>query len=159
MNTAAPLTPPPPNAAPVKPASIAPTEPETKSGNPVLFIIFAVLLIGGAVVAGLVESGKLSLNKFFNAPKSAAIAAPPVPAPKAGTFVVTSISMGQSSFAIINGKSRVEGDPVEAPGVLGWKVSRITDDAVWLKNGSTLTALPLTMPGMKPLDDTLHPLN
>jgi hypothetical protein len=82
-----------------------------------------------------------------------------IPAPKAGTFVVTAISLGQPSFAIVNGKSRIEGDPVEAPGVTGWKVKQIVDGAVYLQNGATVTSIPLSLPGIKPLDDKLQPLN
>ena len=73
--------------------------------------------------------------------------------------MVTSISLGEPSFAIINGRSLIVGDPVAAPGVTGWKVSRIVDGAVLLQNGSTFTSLPLSLPGIKPLDDQLHPLN
>jgi hypothetical protein len=107
----------------------------------------------------------LNLNHFFNVPKPAAQAqaqvhaAAPVAPLKAGAFVVTSISLGQPSIAIINGTSHAEGDPIEAPGVTGWKVMRIGDGTVWVQNGSTVAALPLTLPGIKPLDDELHPLN
>jgi hypothetical protein len=140
----------------------------------VKFVIFAILVIGAAAVGGSVQSGKISLNRFFNLPKSAALApaalvlpahaapapsAMPVPALKPDAFVVTSISLGQPSIAIINGTSRVEGDPVEAPGLTGWKVRQIEDGAVVLQNGSTLATLPLSTPGIKPLDDELHPLN
>ena len=134
------------------------------------FILFAVLVIGVAAIAGAVQSGML--NKFFNAPKPAAqvvaaIAAHAAPiarvlpaAPlKPGAFVVTSISLAQPSFAIINGQSRMVGDTVTAPGLTGWKVKRIVDGAVVLENGSTLATLPLSIPGIKPLDDQLHPLN
>ncbi len=86
---------------------------------------------------------------------------PPAPvAPlKPDTFTVTSISIGQPSIAIINGISRAEGDPVEAPGVTGWRVRQILDDTVILQNGPTQTTLPISTPGIKPLDDQLHPLN
>ena len=140
----------------------------------VKFVIFAILVIGAAGVGGAVQSGKISLNQFFNASKphvfvsagvapsahpAPAAAAAPVPALKPDAFVVTSISIGQPSFAIINGTSRLQGDAVEAPGVTGWKVRQILDDSVVLQNGSTLATLPLSAPGMKPLDDQLHPLN
>lgn len=146
----------------------------------VKFVIFAVLVIGAAAIGGAVQSGKISLNQYFNTPKAAmfvsagvtpaahagpgagAKTAPtPVPAPplKPDAFVVTSISIGQPSFAIINGTSRLQGDPVDAPGVTGWKVRQILDDSVILQNGSTLATLPLSAPGIKPLDDQLHPLN
>jgi hypothetical protein len=137
----------------------------------VKFVIFAILVISMATFAGLLKSGRISLNRYFStstaavqapAHATAAIHAatpPPVPAPAAGTFVVTSISIGQPSFAIINGTSRVAGDPVEAPGATGWTVKQIVDGAVILQNGSTLTTIPLSTPGIKPLDDDLHPLN
>ena len=132
-----------------------------------MFVILAILIIGAAGVGGAVQSGKLSLNKYFSTSKpatqaksSAAPAASVTPL-KPGVFVVTAISLGQPSYAIINGKSRVEGDDVEAPGVTGWKVNRIMDGVVWLQNGKAFTPLPLTvqMPGIKPLNDQLHPLN
>ena len=155
-----------------------------------MFILFAVLVIGAAAVAGSVRSGKLNLNQYFSVPKPAAqahpvqaaqvarpgepahtaqastaskairgaLVIPPAPL-KPNTFVVTSISLGEPSFAIINGRSLIVGDPVAAPGVTGWKVSRIVDGAVLLQNGSTFTSLPLSLPGIKPLDDQLHPLN
>jgi len=143
------------------------------------FVIFAVLVVGAAAVGGSVQSGRVSLNRFFNVPAATAPApvqpvpatkalaphaapapsAAPIPPLKPDTFVVTSISLGQPSIAIINGSSHVEGDPVEAPGVTGWKVRQIVDGAVVLQNGSTLATLPLSTPGIKPLDDELHPLN
>ena len=153
--------------------------PESDPAAPVFtagFVIFAILVIAAAAVGGAIQSGRLPLSRFFNTPKATvqaaaqtivahvAHAAPtpaaaPVPPLKPDTFVITSISVGQPSFAIINGVSRVEGDAVEAPGVTGWKVRLIVDGAVVLQNGSTLTSLPLTTPGIKPLDDQLHPLN
>ena len=90
---------------------------------------------------------------------AAAVPAKPIAPPKEGTFVVSSISLGQPSIAIINGQSRVQGDPVEAAGVTGWTVSQITEDAVVLRNGVTLASIPLATPGIKPLNDELHPLN
>jgi hypothetical protein len=151
--------------------------PEREAAAPVFsagFVIFAIFVIGGAGLGGAVQSGRISLNRFFNAPKAVVRQAPvqtvarhaapapsaaPVPPLKPGTFVVSSISIGAPSFAIINGISRVEGDPVEAPGVTGWKVRLIVDGAVVLQNGSTLTSLPLSTPGIQPLDDQLKPLN
>ena len=167
-----------PSFPPFKSATYEPAEPSSWLSPG--FIIFALLLIGAAAFIGSVKSGKLNLNKFFNVPAPAALARPsaapsspttrsapaassvraPAIAPlKPGAFVVTSISLGQSSFAIINGKSRLEGDPIEAPGVTGWKVKRIVDGAVWVQNGSVVTPLPLSTPGIKPLDDQLRPLN
>jgi len=149
---------------------------EPASGFSGLFILFAVLVIGAAAVAGAVKSGKL--NRYFSVPKPAAqaqaaqaaqtgqaidvihaaLAIPPAPL-KPNTFVVTSISLAQPSFAIINGQSRTVGDPVAAPGVTGWKVMRIVDGTVLLQNGPTVASLPLSLPGIKALDDQLHPLN
>jgi hypothetical protein len=91
---------------------------------------------------------------------SVAVASPkPAEPPKPGTFVVTSISLSQPSFAIINGKARFVGDNVEVPGATGWKVSQIADGFVYLQNGTTFTTLPLNTPSIKPLDDQLKPLN
>ncbi|MGA3169935.1 MAG: hypothetical protein ABSE62_02880 [Chthoniobacteraceae bacterium] len=162
-----------PAKQPVQPAPVIvpyspPVEPEPRSGFSALFIIFAVLVIGGAGIAGAIQSGKISVNGLFKAAKTAApsIAAAlpsfhmaPVMPPKPGTFTVTSISLGQPSYAIINGQSRTVGDPAPAPGVFGWKVGRIEDGRVWLQNGATWFAVPLTEPGLKPLDDTLNPVN
>jgi hypothetical protein len=68
--------------------------------------------------------------------------------------------MGDPSIAIINGISHAVGDEVDAPGVSGWKVKRIGEDAVVLENGSTEKTVPLSVDdGLKPLDDGLHPLN
>jgi hypothetical protein len=134
------------------------------------FVIFAVLVIAMATVAGLLKSGHLSLNKYFNTPPTVtaalahtpfAPAATPVPiAPLSPAAVaVTSISLGQQSFAIINGNARMVGDAIDVPGVTGWKVKQITDGAVVFQNGSTISTIPLTSPGLNKLDDTLHPLN
>jgi len=156
---------PAPNAAPGYTSLPAQTDSEPASGLSAKFIIFAIVVVGAAGLAGSLKSGKLTLNRFFNVPKviaqakALALPAAPVAPLKPGAFVVTSISLGQPSFAIINGESRTEGDPVEAPGVTGWKVKQIVDGAVWLQNGSTVASLPLTLPGIKPLDDQLHPLN
>jgi len=162
-----------PPKQPVQPAPVVvpycpPPEPEPRSVFSVPFIIFAVFVIGGAGIAGAIQSGKISTNRLFKAAKAAApsiasalpaLHTAPVMPPKAGTFTVTSISLGQPSYAIINGQSHAVGDPVQAPGVSGWKVGRIDDDRVWLQNGSTWSAVPLTEPGLNPLNDTLHPLN
>jgi len=168
MATETPIREPAPNAAAV--SYSAQMDPEPASGVSAGFIIFAVVLIGAAGIAGSVNSGKLNLNKYLSlskppaqvaAPAAVPVAAPAAPvAPlKPDAFVVTSISLGQPSIAIINGTSRIEGDPIEAPGVTGWKVKRIVDGAVWLQNGATVASLPLTLPGIKALDDNLHPLN
>jgi len=153
---------------------ILPDQPGQPEPEPLLsakFIIFALVVISAAVFAGSLKSGRISLNRFLNAPKVAGHATPlPAPSvskvpstpavpPKAGTFVVTSISLTPPSFAIINGVSRVEGDPVDSTGTSGWKVRRIMDDSVVLQNGATFASLPVTTPGLKPLDDQLHPLN
>jgi hypothetical protein len=168
METQTPVNGPAPSAFP-RYVSLPPErDPEPASWLSAKFIIFAILVIGAAAVAGSLKSGKLTLPGYFHANKATAQARPsaapaasaaPVAPLKPGAFVVTSISLGQPSFAIINGQSRIEGDPVEAPGVTGWKVKRIVDGAVWLQNGTTLAPLPLSMPGIKPLDDELHPLN
>jgi hypothetical protein len=169
------------------------------------FIVFAVVVIGVAAMAGSIKSGKINLNWFFNVPKvasqaagapvlgntrgtaatpgmTAAASAPTaaasgtahsapgapgvhgtptgaVPPLKPGAFIVTSISLSPPAFAIINGRSRIVGDTVEAPGVIGWKVARVMDGAVILQNGGSFATLPLTAPGLKPLDDELKPLN
>jgi hypothetical protein len=168
----------PPNPAPnaAKTYISLPPEPDEAPDRffSAKFVIFTILVIGGATAGGLVQSGKISLHQILpiqkapvqaSAPKaapSAPRAAPtavPVPPLKPDTFIVTSISIGQPSFAIINGISRVEGDPVQAPGVTGWKVSRVLENAVLLQNGSAFASLPLSTPGLKPLDDALHPLN
>ena len=155
--------------APLPPASRGyvslPPEPEPVRGSgPPWFVIFTLFIIGAAAIGGAYQSGKLSM--FFNHPNPVAlakapVAAPPLPAPalKPGVFVVTTISVGQPSIAIINGKTRGEGDPVEAPGVTGWRIKQIVDGAVWLQNGSTFASVPLATPTLKPLDDTLKPLN
>jgi len=91
--------------------------------------------------------------------ENAAGPAPSVVTLDPNTFVVTSISIGQPSFAIINGTAKVVGDAVEASGVTGWKVSQIEDGTVWLQNGASLAALHLSTPGIKALDDNLRPLN
>ncbi len=180
---------------------------------PAKFVIIAILAAGALTLAGLIQTGKISLNRSSSASKApaqtpsvlswvtnslsaakaasaansarvaddapaagrlaSAKAAPirkmepvakaapaaPVPPLNPKAFTVTSISIGQPSIAIINGVSRVAGDPVEAPGVTGWKVRQILDDAVILQNGATQATLPLSTPGINPLNDQLHPLN
>jgi hypothetical protein len=153
------------NAAPVYPSYPAANQslPEPDSSwLSARFVIFSILVIGAAVIGGSLKSGRLNLDATIKAaPQTKAPAAPvaPVAPLKPDAFVVTSISLGQPSFAIINGKSRTVGDPVEAPGATGWKVKQIIDGAVWLQNGAALASLPLSTPGIKPLDDQLHPLN
>jgi hypothetical protein len=83
----------------------------------------------------------------------------PSPTLPAGTFTVSSISVGNPSFAIINGTAKVAGDAVEANGVTGWSVRQITESTVVLQNGSGVAELPLTSPGLNPLNDKLNPLN
>jgi hypothetical protein len=161
---------PDPNAAPVYRSYPAQVEPEPAPVFSAGFVIFAVLVIGAGAYLGCLKSGKVPLPKFLTAPNAVARpaahavlsvppAAPPVAPLNPASFVVTSISLGQPSYAIINGTSHAVGDAVEAPGVTGWKVARIVDGTVWLQNGATFAALPLSTPGIKPLDDTLHPLN
>jgi hypothetical protein len=149
--------------------------PPEKAPEPFLsgkFVAFAIFVISIAAGAGLVQSGRISVAKYIDTRKVAAVApfvaaiipksaqVPAVPAPPAGTFTVTSISIGDPSFAIINGVSRSVGDPVDTNGVTGWKVKQIGDEVVVLQNGTTVTSVPLTIPdGLKPLDDSLHPVN
>jgi hypothetical protein len=140
------------------------------------FILFTVVMMTAAVALG--SHGKIPFNPFSKtaAPNAqaqasgpmAAIAAltgkpapsaPPVPPLNPASFIVTSISLGQPSFAIINGTSCTVGDAVAAPGVTGWKVESIMDGTVVLQNGASFANLQLTTPGIKPLDDDLHPLN
>jgi hypothetical protein len=85
--------------------------------------------------------------------------APSAPPLNTSALVVTSISLGQPSFAIINGVSRTVGDSVDAPGVTGWKIKAITEGTVLLQNGTSVASLTLSDPGLKPLNDDLHPLN
>ena len=162
MDTATPAKQPAPNATGAFRPYPVPVEEEPAPGVSAKFIVFAILLIAGAAIAGCFQSGKLSLTMFSKKPGLAGTASATVatvPPPKDGTFVVTTISVGQPSFAIINGTSHVEGDALEAPGVTGWKVRQIEDGAVVVQNGATLASLPLSTPGIKPLDDELHPLN
>jgi hypothetical protein len=167
MDTQTPLRQPAQYVPPGNLSFPAPPDGHTDApSRPIAFTIFAIVVIGGAAIGGLFKSGKLKLDQFFHTAKPVAVqAAAPIPhsapaaPPKPGAFVVTSISLAQPSYAIINGVSHTEGDPVEAPGAPGWKLNRILDGAVWLQNGSTVVAIPLTTPGIKPLDDELHPLN
>lgn len=86
------------------------------------------------------------------------IAAIPVPTPKPGVFTVTTISLAEPRFAIVNGVSRFEGDFLEAHGVTNWKLTRIADGAILIQNGPTSTWLPLSAPRIRPLNDKLNPL-
>jgi hypothetical protein len=95
-----------------------------------------------------------SLAKPVNA--ALALIAPTFPP---DTFVVSSISIGNPSFAIINGVSRFKDSLVETDTVKGWTVRTITENSVVLQNGRTLKTIPLSAPKLKPLDDTLQPLN
>lgn len=110
------------------------------------------------------QTGKLTVAQLTGASKPVTTPSPsaiakPAPTPKPGTFVVTSISLGHPSYAIINGISRTEGAPVEAKGVTGWKVSRITDGGILLMNGSAVYPIRLSLPDIRPLNDSLRPLN
>ncbi|HEX4083745.1 MAG TPA: hypothetical protein VHY22_02450 [Chthoniobacteraceae bacterium] len=143
---------------PIQQPIILPPE-QPKPVSPLWFVLLAVVLIACAAVAGLLHSGKISLDKILGRKPAVAHAAS-TPAPlKAGAFVVTSISVGRPSYAIINGVSHAEGDTLSAPGATGWRVRRIDDAVVWVQNGMTVTSIPLTTMALKPLNDTLHPLN
>jgi hypothetical protein len=138
------------------------------------FMLFTVVVMTVAVALGL--HGGISFIHFgkSGAPTAqapgamAAIAAlvskpapaaPPVPPLNTAALAVTSISMGEPSFAIINGVSRTVGDSVDAPGAPGWKIKAITEGTVLLQNGTSVATLQLSDPGLKPLNDDLHPLN
>jgi hypothetical protein len=137
------------------------------------YVLFVICVMTVAVVLGLhgkipfINSGpdhKPGTPEFVSATMAAFHAAPsqaatPIPPPPPGTFIVTSLSAGPSGFAIINGHSYGVGDAVADPGASGWTIREIEDGDVILQNGATVTAIPLTDPGLKPLDDTLHPLN
>jgi len=155
-----------PTKEPASPSFPLRQEPEVARGRSPIIPVVAFLIVGATSLTGAYKSGRL--NRFFhNAKPSAQLlpaaphAAPtaPVPPLKPGAFVVTSISLGRPSIAIINGISHMEGDPLKAPGVTGWKVKRIVDGGIWLQNGAAVASIPLTLPGLKPLDDQLHPLN
>lgn len=165
----------PPTPAAVAPKTYVSLPPQIEEPAPFFsakFIVFSIFVLGAAALAGSIQSGKISLNKYLRMVKAEALApasgappaapapaASPVPLFKPDTFVVTSISMGDPSFAIINGVSRTVGDPVEAPGVTGWKVRQIGNGKVWFQNGSSVESVALTAPGLNPLNDQLHPLN
>jgi hypothetical protein len=135
------------------------------------FMLFTVVVMTVAVALGL--HGKLPFIHFSKTSTPGEQASGPVaaiaamvsrPAPSApplntSALVVTSISLGQPSFAIINGVSRTVGDSVDAPGVTGWKIKAITEGTVLLQNGTSVASLTLSDPGLKPLNDDLHPLN
>jgi hypothetical protein len=147
------------------------------------FVVFTVFVMSAAVFGGLLQSGKLSTHRTVAVAKPAIVpgvpqvaaakptiptaaahhvALPPpasAPPPKPDAFVVTTISLGQPSIAIINGVSHAEGDILNAPGAKGWRVRKIMDGAVILQNGTTLATIPGSFPSLKPLDDQLHPLN
>jgi hypothetical protein len=133
------------------------------------FVIFAIIVISAAAVGGSVQSGRISLNRFFpakaavQAPAASAVpAAPGAPAAHAAPAAVAVPVAALNPDAVVVtsiSTSRVVGDAVEAPGVTGWKVKQIVDGAVLLQNGATVTSVPLSTPGIKPLDDTLHSLN
>jgi hypothetical protein len=179
--------------APVKTYVVLPPEPEAapKPFLSVGFVIFSVVVIGAAGLGGAVQSGRISLDRFFNAPQTigsgslsfapsapgahaapkAPVLPPPPPsapapsvpaAPKSfppKTFVVSSISIGNPSFAIINGVSYTKDKEVQSDTVKGWIVRQITENSVILQNGDTAETVPLNSPDLKPLDDTLQPLN
>lgn len=137
------------------------------------FVIFTVVVMTAAVALGL--HGAILFSHFRKTGAAAAQApgpmaaivalvkpapsAPPVPPLNTAAFVVTSISLGQPSFAIINGASRTVGDSVDGPGAVGWKIKAIMEGTVLLQNGTSFATLTLTDPGLKPLNDDLHPLN
>jgi len=166
-NTSTPtVQPPAPGTELVSPSFSAPQRKSAGSG--LRFLAFGVIVIGASIVGGLYQTGNLALpwlnlhttasgNHFTSVAPSAPSA--PVPPLKTESYVVTSISIGQPSIAIINGKSRAEGDPLDETEAKGWIIKRITEDAVLVQNGSATATLPLSSPDLKPLDDTLHPLN
>jgi len=159
FETVPPITPP---REAIQPTIILPPE-EAKEPSHLPFVLFTVAALGAATVAGLMQSGRLSLDMMLGrkpAHVTAAAAAKPTPPPpvplKAGAFAVTSISVGRQSYAIINGVSHTQGDRLDAPDAKGWWVRRIDPTVVWLQNQLTVTSVPLTDTGLKPLDDTLH---
>jgi hypothetical protein len=140
----------------------------------VKFILFTLVVMTASIALGL--HGKIPSIPFNIpfiktaapaaqtqpvAPAATANAAPaaPVPPLNPAAFTVTSISLGQPSFAIINGVARSVGDSVDSPGVTGWKVKNIMEGTVLLQNGSSFATLTQSTPGINPLNDTLHPLN
>jgi hypothetical protein len=188
--------------APGKTYIVLPPEeaPEPEAFFSAKFVVFCVIVIGIAALAGAVQAGLIPVQSYLAklpgvnssglsfAPSSAtpapispvapaaavspaAVAAKAAPSPlipatppppksfPASTFVVSSISIGNPSFAIINGVSRLKGDLVETDTVKGWTVRQIVENAVVLQNGEALETIPLSAPELKPLDDTLKPLN
>ena len=135
------------------------------------FMLFTVVVMTAAVALGLhvrlpfIHFGKTAMpvaqaqGPAAGPVAATAATAAAIPPLNPAAFVVTSISLGQPSFAIINSASYTVGDSVAAPGVTGWKVKTIMDGTVLLQNGAAFTTLQLTTPGIKPLDDDLHPLN
>lgn len=179
-------------------------DPEPKPFITVNFVAFTVAVITVAALAGLVQSGRIPLDRFTGGHKAVAQIAPAAPAAPAAaaspaatahpsaspagpatapaqaataavvakpsppplptafppdTFVVSSISIGQPSFAIINGISRVKNELVETDKVKGWTVRQINGDSVVLQNDGVLETVPLNTPKFNALDDTLKPLN
>jgi hypothetical protein len=95
-------------------------------------------------------------------PAAPVAAAVPIAAPKSfppDTFVVTSIAIGSPSYAIINGFSYEIGQTVNSDTAKGWFIRQITGNSVVLQNGDSVETVPLSTPKLKPLDDTLQPLN
>jgi len=89
-------------------------------------------------------------------------AATSVPVPKSfppDTFVVTSISLGNPSYAIINGFSYETDEEVNSNTAKGWFIRQITENSVILQNGDSIETVPLSTPKLQPLNDTLQPLN
>ena len=170
--TATPAPVPTPAPAPVQFPSYSRDSGYEEPPSSPRFLIFAIVAVVAAAIAGLIQSGKLPFlpHAASTSPTAAGAAqshpsllhptaAVAVPLPKPGAFTVTTISLVPPRFAIINGKSRVEGDSIDAPGVTGWKIAHIVDGAVLIQNGSTSAWLPETLPGIKPLNDQLHALN
>jgi len=150
----------------------APADASQEETTPIYslrFIIVSILILAVAGIGGLLQTGRLTVAQLTGAAQAAATpspaahavpaAAPPAPTPKPGTFVLSSISLGHPSYAIINGVARTEGAPVTAPGVTGWKLSRIMEGGILLMSGTTVFPIRLTVPDIRPLDDNLHPLN
>lgn len=182
-----------------------PLEPAARprSSRGFAFLTVVVLLISATL--GALRSGRITLDRFMSAPKTAALVkemiqtapnnfpiapataakampasaaarvVPQAAAPRAvaqakapeapaetipqGAAVVTSIGLAEPRFAIINGVARSVGDDVPLPGATGWRVARIADGAVTLQKGRSYAVVEVTTPGVKPLDDSLKPLN
>jgi hypothetical protein len=124
-------------------------------------VSFAPSTAAPAPVASAVHAAPGTVAKVR--PAAAPVgAATPIPAPKSfppDTFVVTSIAYGNPSYAIINGFSYENGQEVKNDSVKGWIIRQITENSVILQNGDSLETVPLSTPKLKPLDDTLQPLN